>query len=52
MELERETDFYHKMDELDYWFEHRIVRVHTKYKNKGKEDIVMYSSLIEEFVNT
>lgn len=59
MELERETDFYHKMDELDYWFEHRIVRVHTKYKNKGNEDVIKYSedvikysSLIEEFVGT
>ncbi len=52
MELEKETDFYHKMDELDYWFEHRIVRVHTKYKNKGKEEVIKYSSLIVEFANT
>lgn len=52
LELEQETDFYYKEDELDYWFEHRIVRVHTKYKNKGKEEVVRYESLLVEFANT
>jgi exodeoxyribonuclease-3 len=49
--LSYKLDFYHKMDELDYWFEHRTVRVHTKYKNKGKEDVIKYQSLIVEFAN-
>ena len=47
MELEQETDFFHKWEELDYWFEYRIIQRDIY----GKERFIKYSSLLEEFVN-
>jgi hypothetical protein len=48
MELEHKTDFFHKWDELDYWFEHRIVQKNSN----GSERNIKYTSLLMEFVNT
>lgn len=50
-ELERETHFWEDQDELDYWFEHRTVRVEMHGKNKGKEQVIKYQSLLVEFAN-
>lgn len=52
MELERETDFWQLWEELDWWFEHRTIRVYMKGKDKGKEEVIKYSSLLEEFAST
>lgn len=49
MDLERETNFFHLWEELDYWFEHRYVRVCVK---NNEEQVVRYESLLEEFINT
>ena len=52
MDLERETDFWKEWEELDWWFEHRTIRVSMKGKDKGKEQVIRYESLLEEFANT
>ena len=38
MKLEQETDFFHKLEELDYWFEHRI----TQRDIYGEERFIKY----------
>ena len=47
MELERETDFYHKWEEMNYWFEHRIVQKNSD----GSECNIKYTSLLMEYIN-
>lgn len=55
MELEQETDFFHKWEDLDWWFEHRIVQ-RDIYGDEniiyGDEKIIKYCSLLAEFINT
>ena len=52
MELNRTEDFWQNWEEMDYWYEHRYVKVYLTGKDKGKEQVVRYESLLEEFANT
>ena len=48
MELERETDFWKLWEELDWWFEHRIIERDIY----GNEKTIKYNSLLQQFANT
>ena len=48
MELEKTTNFYQLWDDLDYWFEHRIIERDIY----GNEKTIKYNSLLLQFINT
>lgn len=48
MELEQETDFFRKWENIHWWFVHRIVQRDIY----GEEKFIKYYSLLEEFINT
>lgn len=52
MKLNGEEDFWQNWEYMDHWYEHRTVRVYMSGKDKGREQVIRYESLLEEFVNT